>query len=44
MLDALGIDTASERAAYYSDEEYAAALLGIDVPKLDNMFGDADSA
>ena len=27
MLDSLGIDLAHERAAYYSDEEYAAALL-----------------
>ena len=43
MLDALGIDTASERAAYYSDEEYAAALLGVDIPKLDKMFGEAGS-
>lgn len=39
MLDALGIDTASERAAYYSDEEYAASLLGIGVAQLEAMFG-----
>ena len=28
LLDSLGIDLARERAAYYSDEEYAVALLG----------------
>ncbi|QDU96393.1 hypothetical protein [Lignipirellula cremea] len=28
MLDNLGIDRALERQAYYSDEEYAASLLG----------------
>ncbi len=29
LLDSLGIECAGERAAYYSDEEYAAALLGL---------------
>ena len=28
LLDDLGIDMANERATYYSDEEYAAELLG----------------
>ena len=29
LLDALGVDMAREREAYYSDLEYAAAILGI---------------
>ena len=29
MLDSLGVDMAREREAYYSDLEYAAALLGV---------------
>jgi hypothetical protein len=39
MLDSLGIDRARERAAYYTDEEYAAALLGISTKTLTEMFG-----
>jgi hypothetical protein len=29
LLDTLGIDMAKEREAYYDDQEYAAAILGI---------------
>ncbi|MCA9161854.1 MAG: hypothetical protein KDA62_02700 [Planctomycetales bacterium] len=29
LLDKLGLDLANERAAYFTDEEYAAALLGL---------------
>jgi recombinational DNA repair ATPase RecF len=36
MLAELGIDMARERAAYFSDEEYAAALLGISDENLDD--------
>lgn len=39
MLSSLGIDMARERATYYSDEEYAAALLGASTDELDRMFG-----
>jgi hypothetical protein len=35
MLVELGIEMAQEREAYYSDEEYAAALLGTTIEKLD---------
>jgi hypothetical protein len=35
MLADLGIELAQERGAYYSDEEYAAALLGTTDEKLD---------
>ena len=30
LLDSLGVEMAQERAAYYSDLEYAAAILGIE--------------
>lgn len=41
MLAELGIDRANERATYYDDEEYAAALLGVDQQWLQQMFGQA---
>lgn len=37
MLASLGIERAQERAAYYSDEEYAAALLGVTLASLDEF-------
>jgi hypothetical protein len=40
MLESLGIETGNERAAYYSDEEYAAALLGVSPQRLSEMYGD----
>jgi len=39
LLETLGIDRASERDAYYSDEEYAASLLGVTLDQLDNLYG-----
>jgi hypothetical protein len=39
MLVTLGIDMAREREAYYSDNEYAAALLGVTPAELEKMFG-----
>jgi hypothetical protein len=41
MLSSLGIDMARERQSYYSDTEYAAALLGETPESLAKMFGDA---
>jgi hypothetical protein len=41
MLSTLEIDMARERAAYYSDEEYAASLLGTNLAMLDDLFGPA---
>jgi hypothetical protein len=38
MLDSLGIERGREREAYYSDEEYAAALLGVRLDELKQMF------
>ena len=43
MLDALGIERGCERAAYYSDEEYAAALLGIRLDQLEESRGEDGS-
>jgi hypothetical protein len=40
MLATLGIDMAQEREAYYSDNEYAAALLGVTPAELEERFGD----
>ncbi len=34
LLDALGVELARERDAYYSDLEYAAAILGIEPDEL----------
>ena len=39
MLDNLGIELANERDAYFSDEEYAAALLGESLDSLNERFG-----
>lgn len=33
MLASLGIDLANERQAYFTDQEYAAALLGASLPE-----------
>lgn len=41
MLASLGIEMGRERETYYSDAEYAAALLGISTASLDAMFGEA---
>jgi len=41
MLVTLGIERGQERAAYYSDEEFGAALLGVTLSDLD-QFGPAD--
>jgi hypothetical protein len=38
MLDSLGIERGREREAYYSDEEYAASLLGVRVEELRDRF------
>jgi hypothetical protein len=40
MMSDLNIEMAHERAAYFSDEEYAASLLGVSVDGLQRMFGD----
>jgi len=39
MLASLGIERGRERETYYSDEEYAAALLGVTLDELEQMFG-----
>lgn len=41
MLATLGVDMAREREVYYSDEEYAAALLGATPQSLSEEFGDS---
>jgi hypothetical protein len=41
LLQSLDIDTTSERRAYYSDYEYAAALLGTTPAALDQEAGGA---
>ncbi|MFV1968015.1 MAG: hypothetical protein ACC628_21530 [Pirellulaceae bacterium] len=41
MLETLSIEMGRERDTYYSDEEYAASLLGITPESLDNLFGDS---
>ncbi len=43
MLASLGIQMASERKTYYSDEEYAAALLGTTVDVLREASGGTDA-
>ena len=43
MLARLGIERGHERDAYYTDEEYAAALLGVSEVDLDRMSGRASS-
>ena len=39
MLATLEIEMGQERATYYSDEEYAAALLGVSLADLEQRFG-----
>jgi len=39
MLVSLGIEMAREREAYFSDYEYAAAILGVTPAELDERFG-----
>ena len=39
LMQSLQIDWETERAAYYSDEEYAAALLGLTVVDLTRQYG-----
>ena len=39
LLTSLGIERGCERDAYYTDEEYAAALLGISADELTRRFG-----
>lgn len=39
MLASLGIERGREREAYFTDEEYAAALLGVTLEELDRTFG-----
>lgn len=41
MLASLGVEMARERDAYYSDLEYAAAILGTTPEQLDELFGEA---
>jgi hypothetical protein len=40
LLADLGIERGRERDAYYTEEEYAAALLGVGLDTLAQMFGD----
>lgn len=42
MLQSLGIELGNERATYYSDLEYAAALLGVPLDVLRHQFGEDD--
>ena len=39
MIQSLGIELGNERAAYYSDLEYAAALMGTTPEQLQQQFG-----
>jgi hypothetical protein len=39
LLETLGVERGSERDAYYSDEEFAASLLGVSLGELDNLYG-----
>jgi len=41
MMESLGLELGRERETYYSDEEYAAALLGVTEDELQEMFGPA---
>jgi hypothetical protein len=41
MLDSLGLLMARERDTYYSDAEYAAAILGMTPTELDGLYGRA---
>jgi hypothetical protein len=39
LLETLGIERGSERNAYYTDEEFAASLLGVSTAELDKLYG-----
>jgi hypothetical protein len=39
LIQSLRIEWRAERAAYYSDEEYAAALLGLTLDELNRRYG-----
>lgn len=39
LISSLKIEWRAERSAYYSDEEYAAALLGLTVSELNQKYG-----
>lgn len=39
LLHSLGIERGTERAAYYSDGEYAAGLLGVSWPEIEQQYG-----
>jgi hypothetical protein len=41
MIDSLAIERGHERDTYFTDEEYAASLLGATLDQLDEMFGPA---
>ena len=41
MLQSLGIEMARERQTYYTDQEYAAAILGTTPEELEALLGDA---
>ena len=43
LLASLGIERGREREVYYTDEEYAAALLGTSPRELAQMFGEGGS-
>jgi hypothetical protein len=43
MLQGLGIDRANERALYFSDEEYASAILGVKRDWLAGEFAHGDA-
>ena len=42
MLESLGIQMARERDAYFTDQEYAAAILGTTTSALAEMFGEPE--
>lgn len=41
MLNSLGVELGRERATYYTDEEYAASLLGVSLDRLEELYGPA---
>ena len=43
MMESLAIERGNERDTYYTDEEYAASLLGTTLDQLEEMFGPAHS-
>jgi hypothetical protein len=44
MVQSLGIEMGRERAAYFSDQEYAAALLDTRLDALDDILANAPNA